>query len=447
MSSQREMILNLLHNLGSRREVSKYLDAFAETRDAPPVIIKVGGAIIENRLDELATALACLGHVGIRPIVLHGAGPQLSRALAEVGVTPEFKDGHRVTTPETLGVAHRVFADVSARLAAEIGRRGIPARPVERGVFKGKRVDDPELGLVGRVTGVGVEPIESARRADIVPILSPLAHSHEFGALNVNADVATRELAIALQAQKVVFLTGTDGLLDEHGKIIPTLTLADDYERLMNEQWVSGGMRLKLSEISALLAGLPAASSVAITSPQHLASELFTHRGSGTLVRRGFEIRKYTTLESLDTDRLANTIAASFDRPLQNDYFRSRRIERVLVAGEYSAAAVLTSDGPAPYLDKFAVSSEAQGQGIAGSLWKRLCESPAPFFWRSRTGNGINPWYTARASGMQRAGEWVVFWRGLRAPSEIGRAVRYALALEDSFAPVKNELKEVPLEV
>jgi len=436
------MIVNLLHNLGSRREVSRYLDEFGGERDVPPVVIKVGGAIVAERLVELASAVACLGHVGVRPVVVHGAGPQISAALEAAGVMPEFINGNRVTSPQTLAVVREEFSRVSAELASEIERHGVAARPVNANVFSARRTSDISLGLVGDISGVDTRAVDAERRSGVIPVVSPLARDENGGGLNVNADVAARELAVALGAQKVVFLTATGGLLDERGKLVPAITLADEYEQLIGESWVHGGMRLKLREIRELLDRLPGSSSAAITSPEHLVSELFTYRGAGTLVRRGFEITEHNGLDGVDTDRLSCLVSQSFGRTLSPDYYARREVKRVFVAGEYAAAAVVTDGGPAAYLDKFAVTSEARGQGLAGSLWRRIIASEPALYWRSRAGNEINPWYTSRADGMHRSGEWVVYWRGMSDAGEIARCVHDALALEDSFEPTITIRKE-----
>lgn len=432
MSVHRDMIINLLHNLGSRREVSRYLDEFGDARDVPPVLIKVGGAIVEERLVELASAVACLGHVGVRPVVVHGAGPQISRALADAGVESEFIDGHRVTTVESLSIVRSVMSGVSDILAREISAHGVPAQAIGSDVLFAQPSCNPALGRVGEVTRVEIGPVLDARADGVIPVVSPLATGESGDALNVNADVAARELAIALGAQKIVYLTSTGGLLDERGRLIPAVTLADDYDDLILQSWVTGGMKLKLEEIRSVLDRLPRGASAAITSPEHLASELFTYRGAGTLVRRGFAIKTHED-GGYERGRLAQVISRSFGRTLREDYFEHRDIRRVLVAGDYSAAAVLTNAAPAPYLDKFAVGREAQGQGLAGSLWKRITAVEPSIFWRSRAGNEINPWYASRADGMQRAGEWIVFWRGVQGAADIARAVRHALSLEDSF--------------
>ncbi len=428
-----DIIVNLLHNLGSRREIEQYLASFSGVDSARFAVVKVGGGILESSLDELASALAFLWRVGLCPVVVHGAGPQLSRALEHKGLGCDWIDGQRVTTPEILGIARKVFQDEGARLADALSRLDVRARPITSGVFEAQRSEIAGLGFVGRVRGVDTSVIRSAIEGGHLPIVSPLGETGSGQILNINADIATRELAVALQPRKVVFLTPTGGLLDDRGKIIPAVNLAEDYERLSREPWVQGGMALKLEQISSLLGRLDAQASVSITSPEHLAQELFTHRGNGTLVRRGVRIRVFDGAKGVDTDRLRGLIETSFGRTLRQGSFETIAIERTVLAGDYTAAAVLTRSGPAPYLDKFAVTAQAQGAGIGASLWRTLTESTPRMFWRSRPGNAINPWYFERSDGMHRTAEWVVFWRGLRGRGEIDTAIESALGREDSF--------------
>lgn len=427
------IIINLLHNLGTRREVDRYIREFTAPGAPAYAVVKVGGALIEDDLDELASSLALLRQVGMSPVVVHGAGPQLSRELERQGVTPQWVDGLRVTDHLTLSAAHRVFVREGARLAAAIDGHGARARPIPTGVFHATAMSPERLGLVGRVQNVDLEPIRAAIESGYIPILSPLAASAGGQILNVNADDATRAVAAALQPRKIIFLTGTAGLLDPQGSVIPAINLADDRERLVREGWVSGGMARKLEEIADLLEVLPDHSSVSITAPAHVARELFTYKGSGTLVRKGVAIREHRGLEKIDAERLRSLLERSFDKPLLPGFFEKVAGERIFLAGDYTAAAIVTDDGPAAYLDKFAVTAEAQGSGIGASLWNRLTELNPRLFWRSHESNASNTWYTTRADGMRRCGEWLVFWRGIGAWEEIEACVAYALGREPSF--------------
>jgi acetylglutamate kinase len=440
MDPVHDIIVNLLHNLGSRREIQQYLASFSGVESARFAVVKVGGGILDASLDELASALAFLWRVGLCPVVVHGAGPQLTRALDERGITCDWIDGQRVTTPEILGVARRVFQEEGARLADALSRVGVRARPITSGVFEAERTNVPGLGFVGRVRRVDTSVICSAIETGHLPVVSPLGETGSGQILNINADVATSELTCALQPRKVVFLTPTGGLLDQRGRVIPAVNLAEDYERLSAEPWVQGGMALKLTQIHDLLAGLDEGASVSITSPEHLAQELFTHRGNGTLVRRGVRVRVLEGIDGVDLDRLTELLESSFGRTLREGYFDAKRIERTVLAGDYTAAAVLTAGGPGMYLDKFAVTAQAQGTGLGASVWRALVESTPKMFWRSRSGNAVNPWYFERADGMHRTEEWVVFWRGLRDREEIEAAIEHALSLEDSFTASRGEV-------
>lgn len=443
MDTSHDIIVNLLHNLGSRREIDQYLASFTGVDSARFAVIKVGGGILTQQLDELASALAFLKRIGLCPVVIHGAGPQLSTALEAQGVQSEWIKGQRVTTPVVLSAARKIFQQEGAKLADALDRNGVRARPITSGVFRAQPSSINGLGLVGEIDSVNVDLIRATIESGHLPIVSSLGESDTGQILNVNADIAARELALALRPRKIVFLTPTGGLLDDKGAVIPAINLEEDFDRLMREPWVHGGMALKLEEIKRLLDQLPEHTSVSITSPEHLAKELFTHKGMGTLIRRGVSVRLFDSIDDLDRDRLRTMIESSFGRTLREDYFESRDIDRVLVAGDYVAGAVLTrADGiDLPYLDKFAVSAQAQGVGLGASLWARLMETAPRLFWRARQRNPINPWYFERADGTIRRGAWIIFWRGIDSRHEIERCVRYAEAQPDSFAPAPRVME------
>jgi acetylglutamate kinase len=316
MSTTHDTIVRLLASLGSEREVRQYLQHYAALEDPRFAVIKVGGGLLEGELDALADTLAFLSEVGLHPVVVHGAGPQLTAALEEAGIEPRFVDGHRVTTPEVLEVARRVFHEANLSLVDALVARGSHARPLTSGVIEAVPSSDDRLGLVGEVQRVHTGSIESSARAGYLPVIAPLGETGGGQILNVNADVVTRSVARAVQPRKVVFLTQTGGLLDETGRVLPAVNLAEDYDRLMAEPWVQGGMRLKVQEIKALLDDLPVSSSVSITSPRHLARELFTHKGAGTLLRRGEAVERHEAFADVDTERVRGLLEDCFGRKL-----------------------------------------------------------------------------------------------------------------------------------
>ncbi len=438
MQETRAIITQLLTNMGSQREVAQYLRQFSSLESTKFAVIKVGGGVIADHLDDLCSALTFLYQVALYPIVVHGAGPQLNAALAAEGIETKRIDGLRVTDDATMKIARRVFRRVNEELVEALEAMGTRARTIPTGVFEGKHIDRATLGHVGDVTATDLDPIRSAIRSHHLPILASLAETDDGQLLNVNADVAARVLAERIEPTKVVFLTPTGGVLSDDGELIRSINLVEDYEPLMAAPWLQGGMRLKVVEIKQLLDALPASSSVAVTSPRQLPKELFTHRGSGTLFRRGEKIHRVdgelTDATAVDRDKLGALLEDCFERKLVDDYFATKRFHRTYVTDTYRATAVLTDEGGVPYLDKFAVSQSAQGDGLGGTMWDRMVRETPKLFWRSRVDNKkINPWYFSRCQGSFRNDQWVVFWYGLDGFEETRDCIERALAMPPSL--------------
>ncbi|KAI5294247.1 Protein arg5,6, mitochondrial [Ascosphaera atra] len=204
--STRSTVVQLLSNIGSKREVQQYLSHFTSVSSQQFAVIKVGGAIITEHLQTLSSALAFLNHVGLYPIVVHGAGPQLNKILEDAGVEPQFEDGIRVTDGKTLAVARSLFLEENLKLVDALEKLGVRARPITSGVFGADYLDKAKYDLVGKIDKVNKEPIEAAINAGCLPILTSMAETPSGQVLNVNADVAAGELARAIQPLKIVYL-------------------------------------------------------------------------------------------------------------------------------------------------------------------------------------------------------------------------------------------------
>jgi N-acetyl-gamma-glutamyl-phosphate reductase/acetylglutamate kinase len=295
--STRATVVQLLSNIGSKREVQQYLSHFSSVSSQQFAVIKVGGAIITEHLESLTSALAFLNHVGLYPVVVHGAGPQLNKLLEDAGVEPQFEEGIRVTDGKTLKVARELFLEENLKLVEKLEEMGVRARPITSGVFGADYLDKEKWNLVGKINKVNKGPIEAAINAGCLPILTSMAETPEGQVLNVNADVAAGELAKALQPLKIVYLSEKGGLFNaDTNEKISAINLDEEFEYLMSQWWCRYGTRLKIKEIKELLEHLPRTSSVAIIHPADLQKELFTDTGAGTLIRRG---NKITTAEKL----------------------------------------------------------------------------------------------------------------------------------------------------
>jgi acetylglutamate kinase len=427
-SQTRQTIVRLLSSMASAKEINQYLKRFSQQEAARFAVVKVGGAVLRDDLDALVSSLAFLQDVGLTPIVIHGAGPQLDAEMAGAGIAKQTVDGLRVTSPQALAVVRRVLQAQNLRLVEALQRGGARATSIVSGVFEADYLDRERLGLVGGVRGVELAPIRASLQAGSVPVIASLGETRDGQILNVNADFAAGELVLALQPYKIVFLTGTGGLLDDSGRVIDSINLTTEYEPLMAQPWVGGGMRLKLEQIKQLLDRLPPSSSVSITRPAELAKELFTHKGSGTLVRRGERVLEVDAWSQLDLPRLRALIESAFGRALLPDYFERTTLHRAYVSENYRAAVILTLEGEPgtgtdTYLDKFAVLEEAQGEGLGRAVWQAMRARHPRLFWRSRHGNPVNPFYHAESDGCWRQPRWRVFWYGYESLDDIQRCL------------------------
>lgn len=427
MPSPRELIVKLLRNLGGRKEVEQYLKQFSGVEQKRFAVIKVGGGLLADDLESLASSLNFLHQVGLVPVVVHGAGPQLAAAFAAAGI--DGGDWTQRTSPRALELVRRVFRHENLRLVDMLEEMGARGRPIVGGTFEAELDDRGAAGASARICRVHAEALESSIRAGYMPVLASLGETAGGQILDLGPDAATQALAELLEPYKIVFLRAQGGLRDDLGDLISAVNLAEDYEPLLAEPWLPPATKHKLELIHDLLERLPRTSSVSITSPDLLARELFTHKGSGTLVRRGERIVLHDALDTVDCPRLAGLLAAAFGRPPVADYFERKKFWRIYLADSFRAAAVLTDEGPVPYLDKFAVTSEAQGEGIGGSLWQRLARDVPRLYWRARVENPINPWYFQRADGSYTRGDWTVFWVGVSDFSTIQECVERALAM------------------
>ena len=421
----RKTIVRLLSSMGSTKEIQQYLKRFSQLDAKRFAVVKVGGAVLRDDLPALTSSLTFLQQVGLTPIVLHGAGPQLDEELSAAGIEKQTVNGLRVTSPKALAIVRKVFQAQNLRLVEALQEMDTRATSVPSGVFTSEYLDRDTYGLVGKVTSINLAPIEASLRAGSIPVIASLGETEEGQILNINADFAANELVRVLQPYKIVFLTGTGGLLDDQGRIIDSINLSTEYDHLMAQPWINGGMRVKIEQIADLLSSLPLTSSVSITRPSELAKELFTHKGSGTLVRRGEKVQRFESWEGIDQERMRSLIESSFGRKVVPDYFERTKPYRIYVSENYRAAMILTWEDGLPYLDKFAVLDDAQGEGLGRAVWQVMREENPQLFWRSRHGNQVNIFYYAESDGCFKQERWKVFWYGLKNFAEIERCVAH----------------------
>jgi acetylglutamate kinase len=320
------------------------------------------------------------------------------------------------------------------RLVEALEDRGVRARGIQHGVFQCRILDQENLGLVGEVEKVDLHAVESAVRSGAIPVLTCLGESPSGQVLNINADIATRELVWVLKPHKIIFLSPTGGLLDRQDRIISAVSLTNDYEALMQQPWVHSGMRLKLQQIYEMLNRLTDDTSVSITSAAHLTRELFTYRGAGTLVRKGEQINVFEDPDAETLVTVRNLVEQSFHRTLRDGWYEQLDEPLVLLSETGRAAAIMTKgvDG-LPYLDKFTVTSAAQGEGLGAAIWQVVRARYPALYWRSRNTNPVTPWYFQQADSSNRSGQWVVFTIGVEEAARRERCVEDSLTRDSGW--------------
>lgn len=433
MPDIRETIVHLLSNVSDGKEIHTYLQRFSELERTRFAVIKVGGAILRDRLEETAAALALLHTVGLTPIVIHGGGPQLDEKLSADGVPSDKVDGLRVTTPAVLDTARDVFTSQNIRLVEAIRAQGVDAHGLTQGVFDAELVDEDKYGLVGEPTSVHLDLLQSIVKSGAIPILTCLGVVSGGQMVNINADSATRILVHEVQPMKIIFLSDMGGLLDGEGNVIDSINLATDYDDLMSADWVHSGMRLKLAEIHRLLSDAPLTTSVSITTPGALARELFTHSGDGTLVRMGEAINRLVTPPEVDESRLIELIEDAFGQTLEATWWDEVSLLSAYVSETYRAAAVVAELDEFVYLDKFAIDESARGEGLARTVWDHMLRDYPSLVWRSRADNPFNPFYDRESDGSMTLNGWTIYWKGVYDFELIGRAVKRLSEMPASF--------------
>jgi len=259
------------------------------------VVVKVGGAALDDPGVSAGVVqdLALMALVGIRLIVVHGGGPQVSQAMRDAGLTPAFVDGLRVTDDASMEVVRRVLVglinnDLTSRLCAA-GLQAVGLSGMDAGLMKGRRAAGPggeDLGRVGDTVEVKPTLLWSLVEGGYTPVLASVAAAaDDGGVLNVNADAVAGAVAASVGAGKLVYLTNVEGLyrdFGDAGSLVSELAVAELASILPS---LSAGMRPKAaSAVAAMRAGVAKVHILDGRTPHALLLEVFTDRGIGTQV-------------------------------------------------------------------------------------------------------------------------------------------------------------------
>ena len=270
-------------------EALPYIQKFANRT----IVIKYGGAAMKdsNLKDRVIRDVVFLSSVGLRPVLVHGGGPEINSWLEKLNIEPQFKNGLRVTNAATMDVVEMVLVGrVNKELVSLINQAGASAVGLcgkDGNLITARHVGTEGVGFVGEVASVDPRLIKSLVSNGYVPVISSVAADEKGQAHNINADTVAGEIAAALDAEKLILLTDTPGILEDYTNPSTLLTKLDirTARKLTEQGIVSGGMIPKVDCcVRSLAQGVKAAHIIDGRIPHALLLEIFTDEGIGSMI-------------------------------------------------------------------------------------------------------------------------------------------------------------------
>ncbi|HLR16887.1 MAG TPA: acetylglutamate kinase [Alcanivoracaceae bacterium] len=276
-------------------EALPYIQRFAGTT----IVIKYGGNAMEN--DELKNSFArdivLMKAVGMRPVVVHGGGPQIAQLLERLGKESKFIQGMRVTDNETMSVVEMVLGGLVNKeivsLIQSNGGKAIGLTGKDAGLIKAKKMSLPtesgdllDIGQVGEVDSINTAVLEMLAASDVIPVIAPIGADEKGVAYNINADFVAGAVAEVLKAEKLILLTNVAGLQDKDGNVLTGLD-SERVKELIDDGTIYGGMLPKIEcALSAVKNGVASSHIIDGRVPHAVLLEVLTDKGVGTLITR-----------------------------------------------------------------------------------------------------------------------------------------------------------------
>ena len=318
MMQQKEITNAREQQAQALRQAEVLIEALPWIKEATgkTVVIKYGGAAMVNAelRKDVMSDIVLLKIIGLKPIIVHGGGKDITALSERLGLPTDFKRGIRITPPEVMDVVKMVLiGKVNQELVSQLNQHGhiaVGLNGADGHIIKAKQTSE-ELGLVGTVTEIDTTLLLDLINVDYIPIIASVAVGKDGLSYNVNADEAAGEIAAAIGAHKVIFLTDVNGLFDDFSdksSLISRLTL-DEANRLLTSNKLDEGMLPKLrSCVKAISAGVSRAHILNGTIPHALLLEIFTDEGVGTMLMPDDESYQPGEFISAPMDNLASKL-------------------------------------------------------------------------------------------------------------------------------------------
>lgn len=281
----------------SKQDIEKaniLIDSLAYIKDFHQkiVVIKYGGhaMISEQMRQRVISDIAWLSYVGMKPIIVHGGGPEINRMLELQGVEPQFINGLRVTSSDVMRTVEMVLTgSISPNLTTMLNEEGVSSVSVsgkDNKIMEAVKKDE-SLGLVGQVTNVNTDYLRQMLDDNLLPVISPIAYGPKGESLNINSDEAAAAIASALNAEKMIYLTDINGIYEDpaDSTTLCSVMSADQIQKAIENEMITGGMIPKVENcLDAIQSGVRSCQIIDGTIPHAIILELFTKNGIGTMI-------------------------------------------------------------------------------------------------------------------------------------------------------------------
>jgi len=268
------------------REVEKYIKKYSKEK----IVIKCGGRVlVEPELfNNFINDVAVLKKLGLTPIVVHGGGPKIKKKLDELNIETKFIMGLRVTDAKVIKVVENVMIEFNKEIVNALEQQACKAKSItikeNNAIFVEQK--NKELGFVGKPTKVDDKLIKNIIKENFIPVISPMGLDEKNQTYNINADTAAGALARSLKSRRLMLMTDVEGVYEKKKKLIAEIN-PNDAEKLIYDSTISEGMIPKIRTcINALNDGVRGVAIIDGRKPHSILFELFSDKGSGTLIRK-----------------------------------------------------------------------------------------------------------------------------------------------------------------
>jgi len=270
----------------SSSEVEKYIKKYSKEK----IVIKCGGRVLldQKLLTSLIDDVIILKKLGLTPILVHGGGLGIKKKLEEQNIESKFIMGLRVTNEKMINIVESVMTKFNEEIINKLEKKSCKAKSIT--IKKNNIIyveqENQELGFVGKPKRVDVKLLKQIIKDDFIPVIIPMGQDEKGQAYNINADTAAGAIARSIKSRRLMLLTDIDGVLDNNNKLISEINTTDA-KNLINEETIHGGMIPKIKTcIDAINNGVRAVVILDGRKPHSILYELFSDKGSGTLIRK-----------------------------------------------------------------------------------------------------------------------------------------------------------------